>query len=726
MNYPEKLHYFASSRFTPTILILIFITAPGSHATPFNGLPLSALEALAAITLLLVCWAPLPRITRGFSKRLTVTLVILTGLQLIGWMVVPYGWSVCLRREVAVETLTTSCEPTVENRHGQRSNITPHISYKEKSFPLHFMNDKKAFNFHDGNGPDRGNLRYSFAASAFFRQQPQSLIITTNIPRVTVTLNGQVHSLIPDETLELNLNNQVLNHVTLTYTTNNSGDSDALHVRTAAFPFFSKVSQSVPPNTGVYTYRFISWIALTYVIIMTASRLWELARTIPINDLRWYLYSTVWAAPLFIIQSSEPAVFALGLIGMMIACCHISMPTWQKSWPIPILLFLVYAAVFVSLVLPPGHVKILDGGDDPLTHEGYSRISATADNLYTFLEGGSEGLFFYQPLYSYLVAMIHIFGGESLWAVYATQTFLFILTIILAGRLIFRLGGAPAMSLFAILLISVLITEEHSWVKLAATSTYQEALGLPFLLLAALATLTNWLSNNRSYLAHFGIGLLWGLAVMTRTDFLPALLAPAVYAAAAWRGWPTWSQRWHLASYLCTGAAIAPLFVGLRNVIIARQWAILPTSGYGNLLPQFKDVLPVNSAETFGIKTLLIDLPFAYATRPFEFLAAAWGNIAGAIGNDYFHLTLWAAIIVLSIFLISFSSNKIRLTALILLLSMLMPVIFRVFFDFTNILPAIAHYSFLAAFLLPSLSSMAVLAWRQKTKPTANQQLENL
>src|SRR5262249_19197941 len=91
------------------------------------------------------------------------------------------------------------------------------------------------------------------------------------------------------------------------------------------------------------------------------------------------------------------------------------------------------------------HVILFGGGDDWLTYETYARDIALHGPLMTLGRPIGHGeAFYFQPLYSYFLALTHLVFGESLWGAFFFQRLFQTVTVLSLSWIADLVFGAPA------------------------------------------------------------------------------------------------------------------------------------------------------------------------------------------------------------------------------------------------------------------------------------------
>lgn len=680
---------------------------PGSYAGPFlDGLPLSPFEImfLAALGLVLTAsdWYK-NRKRRLLYIGLLVTLII---IKYAGSLSLPAGWSVCLQREIKQETLLTPCEPSAQYRSGVRTYVYPEIDFAGDNTPLHFMNEL-AFNYKNDEEQDRHTMPYSLRASAFFKPaHAQELHIKTNTDDTYVILNGERQVVPLDVTTRIALPADEQTFVEIGYTTHHS-DATSLSIESPAVPYYQAGGLS---RAFIPAYKAAAWTLLLLVGLMILFESFRLLAAVPVQVRSSLLLAAAFGGILLVVKPELPSVFAAGIFGIAFVYLHYTPREQARVRPFFLLFLLLYSMAFVSHVTSYDELAILAGGDDPLTHEAHARSVFKAQSLREMLEAGTKNIFYYQPLYRYLAGGIHVLLGESLWSLFIVQTYLLTVTLFIAAGFLWRIGGSLSAGLFGVGTTYV-FTHPHSWPDLALT-VYQEALGLPLLLLGFMGLLFILLRQHYSSIALCGAGVLLGAAVMVRTDWLPIilLLVPAIYLIT--RQKVPAQEHIRTATALLAGTALFPFLILVRNILIADAATIFTTSGYINLLPPLQRLFA--SREEFSFLHLAVRAGRQYAAEPLSLASLLWENIRGSfIGYMPWQETGWLLVTLCGAAAIIQKNSKRILLAVILLIFVFLPMFFGSPFLQDNALAATAQYNFLLVFGISYFISLLLPQYKQ-------------
>jgi hypothetical protein len=287
------------------------------------------------------------------------------------------------------------------------------------------------------------------------------------------------------------------------------------------------------------------------------------------------------------------AVDALVLLGILVVAGRVGLGALRRVRTArcdrcvilerPLLAVYLLAVVAYALVTTAGlagRAVILEGGQDWLTYESYSRDILLNGPLMTLGEPLGKGKpFFFQPFYPYYLAGLHWLAGEGLWGPIVLQ----IIGIGLAGVLVYflarRLFGTAA-AVASLALFTVLGLSQLDWIarKLLSENLY-------FILLPGAMLLVVRAIDRRRLADVVWAGLLLGVCAITRAPTLLFVPGAALIIGWAWRrAGDSWTRA-GLAFVLlgiCT-ASVAAL-VPIRNYIVSGRPALVATNGGATLL----------------------------------------------------------------------------------------------------------------------------------------------
>lgn len=184
---------------------------------------------------------------------------------------------------------------------------------------------------------------------------------------------------------------------------------------------------------------------------------------------------------------------------------------------------LLWLAAFVESVAygwrHGGGLRILTAGDDWLAYEAYSRAIALGD----WIGAGHPDAFFYQPFYSYFLALTHLLFGDALFGAVFVQRLLLAATVAWVVRITTDLFGRRSGWIALVGGGCFLYAKIGAW-------TYQllsENLFVP-LLVGWVAILSRPAANGTPAGRAVAAGIVGGITTLTRSTLLlawpPALL----------------------------------------------------------------------------------------------------------------------------------------------------------------------------------------------------------
>lgn len=227
-----------------------------------------------------------------------------------------------------------------------------------------------------------------------------------------------------------------------------------------------------------------------------------------------------------------------------------------------------------------GRVVIQLGGDDPLTYETQARDIVLSGPL--MLMGGTAGhaeAFYYQPLYSYVLALMHGLFGEDLFGVVFVQRLLLFATLICVWWLSDRLFGArTARCSVAVALVFLYMVVDQLSVEPWARRLWTETVFVP--LIAAWTCAVVAVAASPGLRAGMVAGLAGGLAVLSRSTVVLAFaMVPLLLVAARRRLHHPWQP---VALMIVTAGAVVSMAT-VRNWVASGTFVPVTTSFAVNL-----------------------------------------------------------------------------------------------------------------------------------------------
>ena len=496
----------------------------------FDGLPLGPLEATA---IALAWWAWGCR--RGLPGAAVVTALFLVKLSLGGTLLVDRGFAA---RYYANGSWTSPSEPSFTQRGASYTRIDPIIAFgPDRDLPLFFLNDLR-FNFYRPGEPDRNRLPWSVAWDGLFRasETRSTAFYVSAGYGVTGELAIGGRTVISIEAGAERTADVRLAQGAHTITLRAAGAYGAdRHIEAGEIV----AGRRVPFSTAHIAAEPTSPFSMRVDRVVRA-----LARAIDIALLAW-----------------------LGLLVLIRAA-----ESW-RGYAVGPLLWLGAVLEAVLFALPyAARLVLLGGGDDPLTYEHLARAIGLGDPLLR-QDGPAAGQgapYYYQPLYPYFLALLHVLFGDDFFGVVFVQRLLVAVTVGAVASISERLFGCRAGRL-ALLGGGLLIYAKAgrwSGVPLA------EPLFMPLLAVWTFMLVRTAAAARSAVTA----GLVGGLATLTRST----LVLGWVLALPAWIG-ARRRDRLRGALILLGVMALMVSLATVRNWMVASRFVPITTSMGVNL-----------------------------------------------------------------------------------------------------------------------------------------------
>lgn len=616
-----------------TLFFLICII-PGSKAGIFNGIPLSATEALIAFLVFLGIFTTSWDAHSLLKKSVFSTLSILLLAQFFSYKAIPYGWNVCVRSDASASELDSNCERSLEFRSGKQSFIYGEINLERNSFPLYFLNNTSSFNFYLPEQPKRSSLPFTLEASTYIFPEKGAQLTIQSEQNVKININGNEFVYDGNEKAEsINLIPGTINHISLIYETNRN--KRKLLIANLPKNHFFKAQETMSGILTVQVYQLSNSFFLILLVSFFGYGFLSLFRTFKKRDSITISLLTALTMTFCLLVWKEILDFHLSAVPFAIILASSSLyytlsehSTRKKILPFILLLFLAASCALTASQITPQQPVLFSGGNDEIGHESFARHTMLATTFKEFAAAAEpDRLYYYQPLYRYFLAALHSVFGEPMWGVYVAQTIFFSLAFLFSSVILFGSIGFAALAGFtglSMLLISLPQTSILGIIQ----SPYQQSLGLP-LLMVALVQIAFFARNpNRKWTAYFFWGIIIGATFMTRTDWLVTFSGIAICILFVLFSRLNSTERLKYITAIIIGLSIFPILVGMRNHYISGKFAIMPTSGFVNLINELavplREKIPLheNSASVFAkeISTL-------FEGRYSELLSILWNNV---------------------------------------------------------------------------------------------------
>lgn len=256
--------------------------------------------------------------------------------------------------------------------------------------------------------------------------------------------------------------------------------------------------------------------------------------------------------------------------GALIPARTAAFSTRGRWWTLGLFAVALCLRLWVAADFEAHHPQAATPVIDEASYDAWARRIAAGDWL-------GQGVFFQEPLYSYLLGILYWIGGPSLHAARAAQAVL---------------GAATAL---AVLFVARrLFGRAAGWIAALSFACYRPALWFPTLLLKenlftfvlvllalAIVKTRDTQTQKREWLGWGSVGFLAGIGALLRGNLVPMLplivLWPALRAA--------FERRWNAGAIAASamvfvGAALVLTPVALRNRAVGGAF-VLTTSGAG-------------------------------------------------------------------------------------------------------------------------------------------------
>ncbi len=403
-------------------------------------------------------------------------------------------------------------------------------------FPLAFFNDSHRFNFYRAGEPNRRQLEFAVRWSGLWWVEAGAHHLYVESPQSTaeIFIDGVSAMLVPGA-----LGSGTAG-ITLT------GGWHRLDVAFSS-PFAAPRRFSAGVLRGTERQPFDAASVVTQQIRswqMTAQRLLRIVKT-GIDAL-----VMIWLAWFFAMSVRDRAMLMR----------HAAPASVRRAQALSLLALAGAAEALVFASPWSRQVMLLNGGDDPMTYEGYARdilLNGIWMNHGQPLGQGEP--FYYQAFYPYFLAAVHAVFGEGMFGVMLVQRLLVVFTIWMLVRIATELGRDEVWP--AAIVCATFFACWKFWP--IAANLLNESLYIPLLVawMAALIHACRMPSTRRAVAA----GLLGGFAAITRST---ALLAwPLVFAAC----WVAWQRAAHRRVFM---AALVLSSFGVFSLITVRNWIV--------------------------------------------------------------------------------------------------------------------------------------------------------
>jgi hypothetical protein len=425
-------------------------------------------------------------------------------------------------------------------------------------------------------------------------------------------------------------------------------------------------------------------------------------------------------AKLFILSVTIAIVILLAMSGkhylpyaglLVVFAFWLSYFKWKdikKMLPVLIILLIFSSMLFVDQWVPPETMVIYSGGRDELANVTFGRMVGIEPSWKTWI---GEGVFYRQPLHRYIYAGLFLILGEGMWGPYTVQ----VVMMSLAGAIAIiylRVKHSYFAALFFLIAWLAVHAVELIFIPymaplFIAKSPLHQAIGAPILMLAVVLTLYAW-SSSRGKFFHVGLGSLFGLSMGVRTDYLPILILPIMYA-----GFHLFKYGWRssLGKIALMFLAIAMF---LSAIIIKNYLAegiiLLGTSSVTiNQYPDFRVIVPYERTNTSAL-SLITTVVQAYAGNIFGLISVLMTNLRENFIKPIFaREILWWGTPILAFLGLIVATARNRAKIIVLVFSFIVLILPNLFFRLhIGSFEMLIHYDFILL-MIASISISAIL-----------------
>ena len=504
-----------------------FVVTPRASSGIVNGVPLSPVDAAA---LLAIGWLVLQG--RRLSGAPWAALALAASIALS--LAVPEAGGFTAKYYATADA-AGPIERSTEYRGESFTRIDRTLQFEpEKAeFPLAFFNDLGRFNFYLPHEPKREQMAFSVVWDGYWRVEtdgtPRELYLDAPSANAQLLLDGEpIVSVSPLDAAH-------------TARVQPARGWHALQVRFSSpagsprrFSAGERVGERREPfgATGVLTARSESWRATAAPIVRV------IAIALDAVALGWLLALVVFTLRDTLRTRSRLVFQLLTLIAAIEALVFATPWSWR--------------------------MMTLVGGDDTLTYESYARQIQL--DSFLLAQGGGEP-FFYQVLYPYVLAAMHVVFGESMFGPMLVQRLLLALLVWGIVRIAVRIGGD------AVWWSALACGAAFAYFLMAPISSklLNESLYIPLLTAWAAANLT--VGASPTPWRAIGTGLLGGITTLTRST---ALLAWPVVLSINWLSWKTVPRRGLLVMTMLVCSCGVMSVIAIRNWIVVHELILMP------------------------------------------------------------------------------------------------------------------------------------------------------
>jgi hypothetical protein len=442
----------------------------------------------------------------------------------------------------ANDSANAPAERSVEYRHRPYTRVDPGILFgpaEARDLPLFFFNDYTRFNFYRPDEPSRNDLPYSVDWTGNLLvdadETMSSFLVGERVHARIVIDTDQVLTLDPDQTISrgpVHLR-RGWHHLVVALRAPYRG-SRAFYAGLIDHTGIDRPFE----ERNVYVHRVALWRLRADRFVRRSSQL---------------------------VDALMIAALALAVIGVVVGAMR--QRTIESAIAILSLIAIVEAYWFAKPWL--GRMMLLSGGDDMLTYETFARDILLHGPLMTVGRAvGSAEAFYYQPLYPYVLALLHAVFGDGYFGIVFVQRLLVGATVAVVWRTTHVLFGRGAGITAGCFGAWMLYTKLGPW----ASVLLGDIVFVPLVCAWALLTVRLAVGEPRTW---GGAGIVGGLATLSRSSLLLAWAPVAAVAAVARR------RAGRSLLPVVASVALMPAVVSiatLRNWIASRSFVPITTS----------------------------------------------------------------------------------------------------------------------------------------------------
>ena len=508
------------------LLWTAFVLLPVDGWGMFDGVPLGVLDVIA-LAAIWFSWA-ITRKVHGLPIAVTVIVLKIAAAPLL----LEHGFSASY---FANATFTPPIERSTDYRGRDVTRVDRRLSFGSTGLPLFFFDDFR-FNFYQQGEPRRGELPFSVVWDGYIwveeGERERSLQLLGSGVQASLEIDGA-------EVLALPSGGNGLAEAVVLY------PKGWRHVvvrisggQGAARDFAARTGDEVFGDGPVYR-------APVSRNAMLADRV------------------------LRILSRAIDAVVIVVLGWSALAAAR------KSAWKALVTAVAVAEAIWFAAPAM-NHLLLQPGGDDSLTYQVYARdIVFYGPLMLLGLPAGQGEPFYYQPLYSYFLAIVHLLFGDDLFGLYLIQRLSLAATLVAVCWLTRRVYGRQAATIACVLGIALFyVWVDYAWRDVWAKTLWTEVLFVP-LVAAWACSLVALTAKDATLRTAVMSGIAGGLGVLTRSTLLLALVAAPVVVIAARR-----KARLPLkpvAVMLVVAAAVISLAT-IRNWIASGRFVPITTS----------------------------------------------------------------------------------------------------------------------------------------------------